>query len=224
MESASITTRTAVDAELPDVRVASRVHARVVWRRRLAKASRWLHIYGSMFSLAIVLFFAVTGITLNHQDWFAGREVTSTRQGSLDASWLRRPDGDVDRLLVVERLRASAGVAGAVADFRVEEDTADVAFKGPGYSADVVIDRATGRFEITEVRMGVAAIVNDLHKGRDTGTVWKAVIDIAAGLLVFIALTGLVLLYFAHKYRVAGVLLVAAGTAIACLFYAAFVP
>jgi len=190
----------------------------------VAKVSRWLHIYGSMFSLSIVLFFAVTGITLNHQDWFAGREVTSTRQGSLDASWLHRPDGDVDRLLVVERLRASEGIVGAVADFRTDDETAEVAFKGPGYSADIMIDRATGRFEITEIRMGIAAIVNDLHKGRDTGPVWKTVIDIAAGLLVVIALTGLVLLYFAHKYRVAGALLIAAGTGISYVFYTAFVP
>ena len=27
---------------------------------------RWLHIYLSMFGLAAVLFFSVTGITLNH--------------------------------------------------------------------------------------------------------------------------------------------------------------
>ena len=46
---------------------------RLAWRRRIAKTSRWLHIYGSMASLALVLFFAVTGITLNHQDWFASQ-------------------------------------------------------------------------------------------------------------------------------------------------------
>ena len=31
---------------------------------------RWLHVYLSMISLAVVLFFSVTGITLNHPDWF----------------------------------------------------------------------------------------------------------------------------------------------------------
>jgi len=186
--------------------------------------TRWLHIYGSMFSLATVLFFAVTGLTLNHQDWFAGQEVTTTRQGSMNAAWLAAPGGDVDKLQVVEFLRASAGIHGALADFRVEDGTADVAFKGPGYSADVMIDRATGRFELTEVRMGLAAIVNDLHKGRDTGSPWKIAIDISAVLLVGISLSGLVLLYFAYKYRTAGVLLVAAGSSVVYLIYAAFVP
>ena len=49
-------------------------------RARLAAArrqgARWLHIYGSMASFAVVLFFAVTGLTLNHQDWFANQQVT----------------------------------------------------------------------------------------------------------------------------------------------------
>ena len=54
--------------------------------------------------------------------------------------------------------------------------------------------------------MGFAAVINDLHKGRDTGPIWKAIIDVSAGLLLFISITGLVLLYFVHKYRLAGVI------------------
>ena len=57
----------------------------------------------------------------------------------------------------------------------------------------------------------MAAIVNDLHKGRDTGAVWGAVIDLSAAVLVFVSLTGLILLYFVHKYRVAGVILLGSG-------------
>jgi len=38
-------------------------------------------------------------------------------------------------------------------------------FKGPGYTADTFIDRATGSYEITETRMGWGAVINDLHKG-----------------------------------------------------------
>jgi hypothetical protein len=41
----------------------------LAWRRRTAKWTRLLHIYGSMSSLAIVLFFAITGITLNLGSW-----------------------------------------------------------------------------------------------------------------------------------------------------------
>ena len=63
------------------------------WRRRLnirfAKLMLWLHIYVSMFGLAAVLFFSVTGITLNHPDWFFGdseRQVQA--EGQIDQKWL----------------------------------------------------------------------------------------------------------------------------------------
>ena len=47
-----------------------------------------------------------------------------------------------------------------------------VALKSPGYAADVFIDRATGRYELTEAKMGFVAVLNDLHKGRDSGAAW----------------------------------------------------
>ena len=50
----------------------------------------WLHMYLSMFGLATVLFFSVTGITLNHPDWFlAGAERRDEAEGRLDPKWLR---------------------------------------------------------------------------------------------------------------------------------------
>jgi hypothetical protein len=99
-----------------------------------------------------------------------------------------------------------------------------VVFKGPGYEASAIVDRATGRFDVTESRMGFAAVINDLHKGRDTGGVWKALIDISAGLLVFISLTGLILLYFVHKYRLAGIILLGVGALTSYVVYAVWVP
>ena len=34
---------------------------------------RWIHVYTSMISLLIVLFFGLTGITLNHPKWTFGQ-------------------------------------------------------------------------------------------------------------------------------------------------------
>lgn len=44
------------------------------------RLTRSLHSWLSMVSLLIVLFFAVTGLTLNHQDWTFGQspQVTTT--------------------------------------------------------------------------------------------------------------------------------------------------
>ena len=97
-------------------------------------------------------------------------------------------------------------------------------FKGPGYSADAQVDRKTGQYEVSESRLGVIAVLNDLHKGRDSGAVWKTVIDISAGLLTFISLTGLILIYYIHKHRLAGVILLVAGAALAGMLYIMGVP
>ncbi len=63
-----------------------------------------------------------------------------------------------------------------------------------------------------------------MHKGRDTGPVWKGLIDVVAGVLAFISLSGLVLLYFIHKHRFAGAILLVMGLAVGYLVYVAWVP
>ena len=190
-----------------------------------AKYARWLHIYGSMGSFAIVFFFAVTGLTLNHPLWFANQQRTSTMKGAMEASWTNTASDDrVGKLEIVEYLRKTHGIQGAVDDFRIEAAECDVAFKGPGYSADVLIDRPTGRYEITESRLGFTAIINDLHKGRDSGEAWKWFIDVSAVLLTFVSATGLVLIWFVHRHRVAGLLSLAAGCVLTYLLYAICVP
>lgn len=197
---------------------------RSVWKRRFAKYSRWLHIYISMASCAIVLFFAVTGLTLNHADWFSGAERTTQTTGQVNVAWTNTGPKDVSKLEIVEFLRRTHHISGAVVDVRSEDRDLSIAFKGPGYAADVLIDRTTGKYELTESRLGLVAIVNDLHKGRDTGEGWKVLIDASAILLTLISLTGLLLLYFVYKHRAAGYLLMGLGTVVTYLVYLAWVP
>ena len=174
-----------------------------------------------MASFAVVLFFSVTGLTLNHADWFAKQQRTVQKKGSLDVKWLKP---DVDKLQVVEHLRGSDGVKGAVSELRVDDSQVSVSFKGPGYSADAFLDRDTGKYDLTETRMGAAAVLNDLHKGRDSGKGWGWVIDFSAVLLTVISFTGLVILFFLAKRRVSGLVALAVGGAICYLVYLIFVP
>jgi hypothetical protein len=192
-------------------------------KRRLAKYSRWLHIYASMTSFAIVLFFSITGWTLNHPTAFAGHERRTQVKGTIDST-LTGAAAAGAKLEIVEALRRAHNVPGALTDFRVDDDQLSIAFKGPGYLADASVDRRTGSYELTESRLGLVAIANDLHKGRDTGGVWKVLIDVSAALLTFISLSGLMLLYFIHKHRLAGVILLIAGAAASAALYWVWVP
>lgn len=95
---------------------------------------RWLHIYLSMVSFAILFFFAVTGLTLNHQQWFTNQQKTFQYKGQVDRKWL---EGNVDKLDIVEYLRSHHGISKAVNEFRVDDGQVSVSFKGPGYEAAV---------------------------------------------------------------------------------------
>jgi hypothetical protein len=205
----------------PRVSRAAESRANPLWKRQMMIASRWLHIYLSMASFGILFFFAVTGLTLNHADWFTKQQRTVQLRGNMDRKYLAH---EVARLDVVEYLRNTHGIRGAVKDFRVEDTDCSVAFKGPGYSADVLIDRATGRYELTETRMGLFAVLNDLHKGRDTGSAWAWVIDLSAVLMTLVSLTGLLLIFFLQKKRLSGLLVAAAGAILCYLAYVAWVP
>jgi uncharacterized protein len=192
---------------------------------------RWLHIYLSMFGLAAVLFFSVTGITLNHPDWAFGQvERRREGEGEVDVKWIGREvantskPAEVKKLEVVEHLRKTHAIRGALAEFRVDDNECMVSFKGPGYSADVFVDRDSGHYSLTELDHGFIALINDLHKGRDTGAVWSVVIDLSAGLMTLISLTGLVLLFYLKLKRVTGVVVALAATVVLVVIFRFWVP
>ena len=195
-----------------------------VLRKRTASFSRWLHLYLSMLSFVVVLFFSVTGITLNHADWFDGQQVEKKRSGTLPAAWVNVPDtAKINKLAVVEFLRSKYKIKGAVVDFLVEDDHCSLSFKGPGYSADAFINRKQGTFELTEVRLGLVAVLNDLHKGRDSGPGWSWLIDVSAGFLVVVSLSGLAMLFFLKNKRMKGILVAVVGGALCYLVYGLWV-
>lgn len=173
-----------------------------------------------MVSFSILLFFAVTGITLNHQSVLNGEPKASRFTGSMNLAWLNPPPGqDVARLEIVEALRNRHGIKAAVKDFRVDDNEISVTFKGPGYAADGFIDRKKGTYDVTESRLGIIAIVNDLHKGRDTGSAWSGIIDISAALMVLVSVTGLTLIFFLQKRLTTGLVTLAIGTAVCFAIY-----
>lgn len=189
-------------------------------KRKLAEWSRWLHIYLSMFSFVIVLFFAVTGLTLNHLEWFPEKETLRDSDGKLNPTWVNVADtAQMKKLEIVELFRSEYRVNGVLNDFRIDETEISVSFQGPGYTADAFIDRSKGTFHLTERSLGFIAWINDLHKGRDTGQGWKWVIDFSAIFMSLISLTGIILLLFLKKKRINGLIWLVAGLALVVLLY-----
>jgi hypothetical protein len=185
---------------------------------------RWLHIYVSMISFAIVFFFSVTGLTLNHADKFGDQLRSVEEKGKLNVNWVKTEDtSKIAKLEIVEYLRNNNNIKAALSDFRIDDLQIGVSFKGPGYAADAFINRSSGEYELTKTSAGFVGIINDLHKGRDTGHAWSVFIDISAILLALVSLTGMLLLLFIKRRRVSGLLVAALGIVLAYLVYAIWI-
>ncbi len=199
----------------------ARVATRPAPRKRSAQAQwnvtvRWLHTYTSMISLLIVLFFALTGITLNHPEWtFGSQEVKKTVSGTLPAGWIKGQD--VNWLTVAEELRSQQNLKGRAGNTSVNGNEADISFLAPGYSADVFIDTQTNKYTVNLVEQGSLAVMNDLHRGRDAGTAWKWVVDLSGVVLALISVTGIGILLLMKKTRRQALTVMAVGAVLALL-------
>lgn len=169
-----------------------------LWARRL-------HIYVSMALLLVVLFFSVTGITLNRPELFVKSQPrVETLTLSLPDSLFESPDAFVPtEAALLAYLKARADMSGTPSAMEVFTEVEDgeliegeiaLDYKGPGYNATVFIDLLHKEAEIEKNHYGVVAVLNDLHKGRNSGEVWKGFIDITALLMIFFVLTGVCLL------------------------------
>lgn len=163
-----------------------------------------------MFSLLAILFFAVTGITLNHPDWMFGTAESSTEvKGKMPEGW--KTGKDINWLKVAEYLRKEHRVHGIAEEPQSDELEGSLAFKGPGYSASCFIEQKTGDYRMTIVSQGAVAVMNDFHRGQGSGKAWSLVIDLSGALLTIVALTGLGLLFYLKKIRTPSLLTMAAG-------------
>ncbi|RYD40299.1 MAG: peptidase [Verrucomicrobiaceae bacterium] len=203
----------------------SRPRPRHGLKQRLANPLRWLHIYSSMFGLVAILFFSVTGLTLNHPSWtFGSVETEETNSGTIRKEWLGGAEMEPLKLEIVEHLRKQHRVRGFVDEFASDDTECTITFKGPAYSADVFLNRENGAYEVIQRSAGLTALMNDLHKGRDSGKAWSLVIDISAILLIIVSLTGIGLLLYIRRRRRNGLLSTLGGLAALLLVLWWWVP
>jgi hypothetical protein len=111
-----------------------------------------------------------------------------------------------------------------VEEFRVDDAECVVSFRAPGSAADAFIDRRTGAYTLSVAHDGLVAVLNDLHKGRHSEPVWSWVIDLTAGLMVFVSFSGLVLLFYVRRRRRAGLALAVLGAVITVVLAWRFAP
>lgn len=165
-----------------------------------------------MFTMLAVLFFGLTGITLNHPEWTFGGGAERKVEGKLQPGHIRGEE--VDWLPVAEQIRAEVHARGRVSDNRVDAGEGSLSFRAPGYGADCFFDLKDGAYECAVKDQGALGLLNDLHRGRDSGANWGWLVDLSGVFLSLVSFTGLGILFYLKKSRKAGLLLMAAGAVV----------
>jgi uncharacterized protein len=197
----------------------SRIRIRL--NRRLLDYSRTVHIYLSMFGLLVMFLFGLTGFTVNHEDWFgATTPRVHESEVRLAVELLTRND----RLAVVEHLRRSLRITGAMTAFEDLDSRFSIGFKEPGQIWEIEIEKGTGVARVHRETFNFTAVINNLHRGRYSGAAWRWVIDISAILIVMACGTGMVLWLVLPRRRVIGALALVLGVIGTGLIYLLLVP
>ncbi|MGF1744382.1 PepSY-associated TM helix domain-containing protein [Vibrio minamisatsumaniensis] len=204
--------------------------------RAIQSWARRLHVYISMALLFVVLFFSVTGITLNRPELFESSQPNIQRSTlTLPASLFTIEDGrlKVDDNAFEAFLFEEANLSGVASGLDIYTEIEDGAllvgevsmdFKGPGYNGSVFVDLTSETVEVETTNYGVIALLNDLHKGRNSGEVWKWFIDITALLMIFFVLTGVCLLLPKKKTLNTSIKWTVVGSVISLAVYFVAVP
>ena len=180
--------------------------------RGVVKWARTTHLYLTLFALGLLLFFAVTGFMLNHEDWFKAKDdapgVETKLTGKIPVEWLGDPDPTeenpatpewkpTNKLAIVEELRQKHGAVGHVDAEKGGFENSNpeelaIHFKRAGVQCDAFVNRETG--ELTGViRKDNGEFLMDLHRGKETSRIWHIIIDAVAVLYFVLAVTGLIM-------------------------------
>jgi hypothetical protein len=166
----------------------------------LNKLMRVIHSYSSMLVLVLLLFFAITGITLNHPDLLYSKAGQLSSQQVLSLPEQLRysslPESKPQQAQIAAQFRdwlsTEHQVKASVFSYLFEPDdmVLELDFKRPAGYATAIVDFSANTAELELEFNGYLALLNDLHKGRNAGTSWIVLIDVTAVACIIFALTG----------------------------------
>jgi hypothetical protein len=178
------------------------------------------HWISAAVSLIGMLLFAITGFTLNHAASIGATPKVTQKEATIPApllAQLKATPAKADAPLpaaVAEQVARAVHLDPRGKPAEWSDDEVYVAMPGPGRDSWVSIDRASGAISSELTDRGWISYVNDLHKGRNTGSAWFWFIDVFAGACIVFTLTGLLLLQLHARHRPSTWPLVGAGLAI----------
>jgi hypothetical protein len=202
--------------------------SRAVWLKNL---HQW-HWISSALCLLAMLLFSITGITLNHASQIEAKPSVVNRKAVAPApltAQLRQyaeghdgakaPLPDAAERWLDQAFGINAG--GRVAEWATDEVYLPLPKAGGDAWLRIGLDDGATEYEVTD--RGWISWLNDVHKGRNTGTAWNWFIDIFAVGCVLFCLTGLLILKFHAAKRPFTWPMVGMGILIPCVIALLFI-
>lgn len=190
----------------------------------VGRLMRALHTYSAMWVLLLLVFFSVTGITLNHptwqSQWGAQQSLTILPLPATFQTWPAESEqAHYAADLVVWLQQQGIKAVSWQSRYEPDEQTLELSFKRPAGFAVALVDLNRAEVELEQQFSGYLALANDLHKGRDSGLAWKWLIDITAIACLLFAITGFYLLLKMPSKKSLGNTLAVLGGLMALLAY-----
>ena len=185
---------------------------------RIYRQCRIWHGYLSAFAFAALLFFAATGLLLNHPAWFAG-DAPPLEEATfeLTAPQLQEIRTSSTPAEALARIAADhATLYGEYKDGTVAGEQIFVRLQGARGSSDVRANTTDGSVIVASEAATSISVVNALHRGETAGAAWRASIDVMAVVMIVVALAGYaIFLSMSGKLRTA--LLISASRIVAAI-------
>lgn len=184
--------------------------------------SRLIHVYVSMALLTLLLFFSVTGITLNHPEWFSESQAdVEEKELVIDAALIEKTPLSLQQIVAVsEKIEQALSISLKNAVIESTKDELFFSIKKAGKNTAITIDLASGELFFEGTDYGWWALFNDLHKGRNTSVFWGWIMDITSALCIVFAVSGFILAMPQRRFN--RTLSVSLGVTVAIIFTSTF--
>jgi hypothetical protein len=180
----------------------------------LFRLVREWHGYLSAVAFVCLLFFAATGIVMNHPGLTDNhlpdliQKPYTLTPAEIEAI---RANPDPGQTLVKTSERHIGKLRGGFRDGQMDGTDVFVRLQGASSNTDLHGDLKTGKVEITIVPAGKLDLLNNLHRGDRAGKLWQLLVDASAILMIVVSLLGYIL-FLSMRFRVKTALILTGAT------------
>ena len=174
--------------------------------KKTLNLARVIHVYVSMALLTLLLFFSVTGITLNHPEWFNDHQAkVIEKEHKIEG--ISEQLSSESHITKAQQQKLATNIEKAFS-ISLQNITPELmsgelfySIKQAGMSTSIAVDLETGEAFFEQTHYGWWAVLNDLHKGRNTSNFWSWIIDLSSILFIIFAITGFILAMPQKRFR-----------------------